>query len=84
MGEAAGSRLGLALDSEPNDTVPDVGEFRCAGRLGPGRREPVGCGGDPSGEGEQARRRFELGGRRIFSSRRWSESAKTWTCRCGK
>jgi hypothetical protein len=40
------------LGSEPDDSVPDVVELRCAGLSGPGRREHVGCGGDPSGGGE--------------------------------
>jgi hypothetical protein len=43
---------GRGFSFEPDDNVPDVVEFRCAGRLGPGWRERVGSGGDPSGGGE--------------------------------
>jgi hypothetical protein len=52
-GEEAGSlpRFGV-VGSWPDDSVPDVVELRCAGRSGPGRREPVGCGRDHSGRGE--------------------------------
>jgi hypothetical protein len=68
----AGCDLGPAptatssLPANFQDSVLDVVELCRAGRLGPGRRERVGCGGGPSGgsKGESGRHRMSPIGQR--------------------